>query len=268
MCDSGDSFDAIHTATAIHRLATHGKWGSTRGEPPDELLRDPRFAQLMSLVEANLARMNSQGLANVAWACARLNHDPGEDVLAAIAGGIERELAAASSVGGVGGGNGGARGGKHSHGGHSSRGGVRPQAVSNTLWAFGQLKYKPDVVVLASVTHHAQPLLRNFRAQELANTLLGLVELEHDPGADFMQATYASARDNLRQFEGQETSNLLWCCARLNRPPPLELTTSLLEQCAAQNLGGMASALNLSQARSVISHRSPYDRVGVVNAIP
>jgi hypothetical protein len=97
VCDSGDSFDAIHTATAIHRLATHGKWGSTRGEPPDELLRDPRFAQLMSLVEANLARMNSQGLANVAWACARLNHDPGEDVLAAIAGGIERELAAAAS---------------------------------------------------------------------------------------------------------------------------------------------------------------------------
>ena len=57
VCDSGDSFDAIHTATAIHRLATHGKWGSTRGEPPDELLRDPRFAQLMSLVEAQGLRI-------------------------------------------------------------------------------------------------------------------------------------------------------------------------------------------------------------------
>jgi hypothetical protein len=47
--------------------------------------------------------------------------------------------------------------------------------------------------------------------------------------------------------QGQETSNLLWACARLGYAPPAEVTDALLEQCAAQNLGGMASALNLSQ---------------------
>ena len=81
----------------------------------------------------------------------------------------------------------------------------------------------------------------------MSNTLLGVAYLEHDPGAAFWDATMRTTMENLRSFEGQETSNLLWACARLGRSAPRDVVDALLEQSAAQNLGGMASVLNLSQ---------------------
>ena len=95
----------------------------------EELTADPRFIRLMVLVKENLARMNSQGLANVAWACARLEHSPGVDVLRDIAAGLAKELTAQSAAQANGGGGGGGGGRKA-----NSRE-VRPQAISNTLWA-------------------------------------------------------------------------------------------------------------------------------------
>jgi len=225
VANHADGFDAIHAATAMHRLATHARSQRDR----ESATRDARFAILLDVVTRSLGKMNSQGLANVAWACARLEHHPGEDVLREIAEGLEAELR-----GGVAGGGG-------------NRRETRPQAVSNTLWAFGQLRYKPERDTLSSLCANAAPLLKKFRAQELANAMLGLAHVEHDPGAAFFDAAMRAASDELRSFEGQETSNLLWACARLNRAPPSELIDGLLEQDAAANLGGMASPLNMSQ---------------------
>ena len=209
----------------MHRLATRARSQRDR----ESATRDARFATLLDAVTRRLRRMNSQGLANVAWACARLEHHPGEDVLREIAEGLEGELR-----GGVAGGGG-------------NRRETRPQAVSNTLWAFGQLRYKPDGDTLSSLCANAAPLLKKFRAQELSNAMLGLAHIEHDPGAAFFDQAMRAASDELRSFEGQETSNLLWACARLNRAPPSELIDGLLEQDARANLGGMASPLNMSQ---------------------
>jgi hypothetical protein len=225
VANHADDFDAIHAATAMHRLATHARSQRDR----ESATRDKRFAILFDAVTRRLRKMNSQGLANVAWACARLEHHPGEDVLREIAEGLEAELR-----GGVAGGGG-------------NRRQTRPQAVSNTLWAFGQLRYKPDDDTLSSLCSNAAPLLKKFRAQELSNAMLGLAHVEHDPGAAFFDQAMRAASDEMRSFEGQETSNLLWSCARLGRAPPAELIDGLLEQDAAANLGGMASPLNMSQ---------------------
>ena len=225
VANHADDFDAIHAATAMHRLATHARSQRDR----ESATRDDRFAILFDAVTRRLRKMNSQGLANVAWACARLEHHPGEDVLREIAEGLEAELR-----GGVAGGGG-------------NRRETRPQAVSNTLWAFGQLRYKPDDDTLSSLCSNAAPLLKKFRAQELSNAMLGLAHVEHDPGAAFFDQAMRAASDEMRSFEGQETSNLLWSCARLGRAPPAELIDGLLEQDAASNLGGMASPLNMSQ---------------------
>ena len=225
VANHADDFDAIHAATAMHRLATHARSQRDR----ESATKDKRFAILFDAVTRRLRKMNSQGLANVAWACARLEHHPGEEVLREIAEGLEAELR-----GGVAGGGG-------------NRRQTRPQAVSNTLWAFGQLRYKPDDDTLSSLCSNAAPLLKNFRAQELSNAMLGLAHVEHDPGAAFFDQAMRAASDEMRSFEGQETSNLLWSCARLGRAPPAELIDGLLEQDAASNLGGMASPLNMSQ---------------------
>jgi hypothetical protein len=225
VANHADDFDAIHAATAMHRLATHARSQRDR----ESATRDKRFAILFDAVTRRLRKMNSQGLANVAWACARLEHHPGEEVLREIAEGLEAELR-----GGVAGGGG-------------NRRQTRPQAVSNTLWAFGQLRYKPDDDTLSSLCSNAAPQLKKFRAQELSNAMLGLAHVEHDPGAAFFDQAMRAASDEMRSFEGQETSNLLWSCARLGRAPPAELIDGLLEQDAAANLGGMASPLNMSQ---------------------
>jgi hypothetical protein len=190
----GDAFDAIHTATAIHRLATHAP---RRTGASDEVVYDKRFRALMELVNQNLKGMNAQGLANVAWACARLEHNPGVDVLNDIAVGLERELAAAA---------GNTNNNNDNRGGGGNRRNareVRPQAVSNTIWAFGQLRYKPDDATLASLCRSAIPTLRQFRAQEITNTLLGVAHMEHDPGRAFADAAFDSVRVNLQSFQGK-----------------------------------------------------------------
>ena len=166
--EDGDEFDAIHAATAIHRIATHARSERDRAAA----VADARFPALCAIVERRLGGMNAQGLANVAWAHARLEHHPGAKVLDDIAAGLVRELRESAA------GRGGAsRGGR--------RGEVRPQAISNTLWAFGQLRHKPDDETLSALCDGAARILDGFRAQELSNTLLGVAYLEHDPGAAF-----------------------------------------------------------------------------------
>ena len=245
VAERASAFDAIHAATAIHRVATHVAKDRRGGvEDPktrakeEALMNSDAFRTLQTLVLANLPKMNAQGLANVAWAFAKMERDPGADALAAIAAGLAAELGKNAKPRAN---DGGRRSSREHHGG------VRPQAVSNTLWAFGQLDYSPAPETLHALCEGATPLLRAFRAQELSNTFLGLARIEHDPGNAFCGAAFASASANLRSFEEQETSNLLWACARLQRAPPRDLFDALLEQSAAQNLGGMASGANLSQ---------------------
>ena len=221
----GDSFDPIHTATAIHRIATHTKGDATR----ESVTSSPSFAALMDLVRANLGGMNAQGLANVAWACARLDHSPGAALLDDITAGLERELTAKPK----------GRAAKARE--------VKPQAVSNTVWALGALRHRPSDESLASIFRATGPRLRDFRAQELTNVVLGAAHMEYVPGEAFNASVFDAVRQNVQSFEGQETSNLLWALARVGARAPDELVSTLLEQSAAQNLGGMASALNLSQ---------------------
>ena len=74
--------------------------------------------------------MNAQGLANVAWACARLDHSPGADLLDDITAGLERELTAKPQA---------------TKGGRAAKAReVKPQAVSNMVWALGSLRHRPS----------------------------------------------------------------------------------------------------------------------------
>lgn len=235
----GDAFDPIHTATAIHRIATHTKGDATR----ESVTSSPSFAALMDLVRANLAGMNSQGLANVAWACARLDHSPGADLLDDITAGLERELTASTNSN-----SSPAKDPATKPRGRVAKAReVKPQAVSNMVWALGTLRHRPSDDALASIFHAVGPRLASFRAQELTNVVLGAAHMEYAPGEAFNASVYDAVRANHRSFEGQETSNLLWALARIGARAPDELVSTLLEQSAAQNLGGMASALNLSQ---------------------
>ena len=187
----------------------------------------------MDLVRANLGGMNAQGLANVAWACARLDHSPGADLLDDITAGLERELTAKPPA---------------TKGGRAAKAReVKPQAVSNMVWALGSLRHRPSDECLASIFSAVAPRLRDFRAQELTNVVLGAAHMEYVPGDAFNASVFDAVATNVQSFEGQETSNLLWALARVGARAPDELVSTLLEQSAAQNLGGMASALNLSQ---------------------
>ena len=99
VAERASAFDAIHAATAIHRVATHVAKDRRGGvEDPktrakeEALMNSDAFRTLQTLVLANLPKMNAQGLANVAWAFAKMERDPGADALAAIAAGLAAEL--------------------------------------------------------------------------------------------------------------------------------------------------------------------------------
>ena len=115
------------------------------------------------------------------------------------------------------------------------------------VWALGTLRHRPGDDVLNAIFAAVSPKLRDYRAQELTNVVLGAAHMEYTPDETFIASVFDAVRENVRSFEGQETSNLLWAMARIGAKAPEDIVAALLEQSAAQNLGGMASAMNLSQ---------------------
>lgn len=73
--------------------------------------------------------------ANIAWSYATLSHNPGEELLEAIAVEAEKKLAEFS-----------------------------PQNISNLLYAFAKLDYKPSAF-LEQASQAAVPILTNFTPQ-------------------------------------------------------------------------------------------------------
>ena len=165
------------------------------------------FRTLQTLVLANLPKMNAQGLANVAWAFAKMERDPGADALAAIAAGLAAELGKNAKPRAN---DGGRRSSREHHGG------VRPQAVSNTLWAFGQLDYSPR---RRRFTRCARAR-RRFSARFARRS--SPTPSSASPGSSTTRGTRSAAPRSRRERESEELrgtgdEQFPWACARFQR---------------------------------------------------
>ena len=82
-----ESFDAVHAATALHRVAKFSAPESRLDrdylELAEGVTRDGRFKALAESVASRVDEFDAFGLANVAWSFAKLGYAPIQDTLSA-----------------------------------------------------------------------------------------------------------------------------------------------------------------------------------------
>ena len=287
-----DQFDAINASTALHRIASKGtrefekklrKFDKNNGEswmstaragrrmshdgvnrhPYEQIIRNSDFDNLMQVVEDNLGNMDVFGLANVAWSLATLKvfekndwgnveggkDERGTEMLDTIASNFAKCVTI----------QGGAN--------------VRPQAFSNLIWAYGNVKYKisDDDGVLSRIYSQCETSwVENadaWKPQEMANLLVGVAHGDNATDRwSFYEKLQNCAVHNLKlypigapkadmrfAFSSRDISNFLWGLSKSLKSQRFnaqsidpELISLMLNRLVADNFGGSQSALNIS----------------------
>ena len=90
-----DAFDAVHAATALHRVAKFSAPESRLERDfsrAEGLTNDVRFRALAASVASRVDEFDAFGLANVAWSFAKIGYTPSQETLGALAARLEREV--------------------------------------------------------------------------------------------------------------------------------------------------------------------------------
>ena len=218
-----EAFDAVHAATALHRVAKYASFESRldRGfARAEELMGDGRFRALVTNVTERVEEFDAFGLANVAWSFAKIGYTPSDETLGALAAKLESEVLKPGSR-------------------------LKPQSLSNAIYAFGRMRFKPPkstLDALCAATHRA---MESFRADELSGMMIGLAHLDHAPNDEFLKDVSSYLKSNLRRFDDAALCNVLWAYARMDKKLPDDLIDALLMQLVSVNLGGANSHVNI-----------------------
>ena len=219
-----ESFDAVHAATALHRVAKFSAPESRLDrdylELAEGVTRDGRFKALAESVASRVDEFDAFGLANVAWSFAKLGYTPSQETLSALAARLEREVSKP-----------GAR--------------LKPQSLSNATYAFGRMRYKPPASTLEALCSATAREMSAFRADELSGMMLGLAHLDHVPSREFLGEARRFIEKHLRRFDDAAACNILWAFARMEMALPGDIIDALLIQLTSQNFGGGNSHVNV-----------------------
>ena len=120
------SFDAIHTATALHRTALHMQPGHEQA-----ISENPSYSLLLDLASNKAHTFKAQATANTLLALAKLLQAHPALLLESLQLAVTRNLTSLS-----------------------------PQQLANSLWALATLDHTPDPEVLAKATHQATIILQ------------------------------------------------------------------------------------------------------------
>ena len=161
-------------------------WGVAKLDvaPRAEGLRDALLAQLRD--PAVLDRLDARGIANVAWALARLGIRDLPHLRSLADGALRPEVIAAYNA----------------------------QDVANTAWAYATLAVRHEALMAALSAQALRKGLGSFKEKELTNTAWGFAVLEvRDPPLMRGIAKHAAARAT--EFGAQGVANIAWAFAKL-----------------------------------------------------
>mmetsp|Transcript_52895 Transcript_52895/g.116101 ORF Transcript_52895/g.116101 Transcript_52895/m.116101 type:complete len:479 (-) Transcript_52895:205-1641(-) len=91
---------------------------------------------------------------------------------------------------------------------------LKPQSLSNILWAFATLSWSPRDGLLDEICDSAMQQIESFNPQDLANTAGALASLKCRKDS-FMQAIAEQALMKLDSFVPQAVSTVAWACGTL-----------------------------------------------------
>jgi hypothetical protein len=201
----------IHVSTAFNKL---GKMSKSRDLSPQHLMADEDFQKLLGLARslAEESKFESQAVANTTHGIAKL-HEAGrldaadESVDAALAA-LEGEAVRAAR-------------------------GMKPQEISNTLYAYGLIGRMPGDKTWAALENATVRVAPNMVAQNVANTLWSYATLKRTPGDETWAALENAAVRVAQNMISQDVANTLWSYATLKRTPGNE-TWAALENAAVR----------------------------------
>ena len=131
------------------------------------------------------------------------------------------------------------------------RGDFSAQNISNTLWAFATLGFRPSEALLEGLIEQTVAVQGDFKAQEISITLWAFATLGLQPSEELMAGTMKQAVVVQGDFNPQEIANTLWAFATLGLQPSEELMVGMMKQAVAGRLqcpGDCQHAMGLRNA--------------------
>ncbi|KAK9864416.1 hypothetical protein WJX84_005546 [Apatococcus fuscideae] len=93
-------------------------------------------------------------------------------------------------------------------------GSFSPQNAANTIWAFAKLEH-PVPSLMKAVAGHAEWSIKEYQPQSVANLVWALATLQGEPGAGLLQSVAAHFKSNLKEYSPQNLANTVWALATI-----------------------------------------------------
>ena len=148
-------------------------------------------------------RATPQNLANLLWAYAKLAQSPGDECMQALTSRLQQQAQNAD-----------------------------PQVVANTLWACAEVAWAPSDAFMEAMFARMLQVMPTASAQALANLLSACVKLGMHPEGKLVQAAVRRMHDLMqaRETSSQNLSNMVWACAKMGVHPAGGFTPACIKQ--------------------------------------
>ena len=123
---------------------------------------------------------------------------------------------------------------------------VRPQTVSNLLWAYATLGWAPTHL-LSSLEVESLRQLPYFKPQELANTLWAYAVLGYTPMPEWLAQMGLACEGQAAGCKPQELSSIIWGLGSLRHHPGAAFLHTAVE--AAHRSARLPLAVNITVPR-------------------
>ena len=110
---------------------------------------------------------------------------------------------------------------------------LKPQDISNLLWAMATSSIEPGKELCFKVLHQALKVAEKFEPQDISCLLWALAKLRIAPEEKLIEEMSKQAIVVSGTFKAQEVANFLWALATLNIEPNLQLIEAMLVRTAA-----------------------------------
>ena len=140
VCDLHSTFDAINTATALHKTATLMQPSSRAA-----VMQHSGMEVLLSLAEAQAASFKGQATGNALWALAKMQQRPSVRLLSSLTAAV-----------------------------HSNLPEFTAQQLANSIWGLATIGCTPDQDLLGALAKQAAIILRDAQAVGLTSDALRL----------------------------------------------------------------------------------------------
>lgn len=133
--------------------------------------------------------------------------------------------------------------------------------LTNLLWAFGTLRYKPGEEFFAAFNDRCMQQIAEISDQGVSNMILMYATLNHNPGPVFLDALAQRCVELMDDFAPQGVANTIWGWALLDYWPSAELVELYRRRLAGMDIGSLSriDLVQLFQANLAFETFSKYE---------